>query len=713
MLRFKVSGVQFMSLLTLISLHCIKPNLCLKTIYKFKKIFSDYDKPFKKHYYCSECFAKQDSSDEDECINCLKKTKINYYLEIPIIDQLEKLYKRSKFVNSLNHVFTRQKLNTDNFEDIYDGQIYKELIEKGLLMTGNSISFMWYTDGVPIFKSSKFSMWPFFLVINELPYQERFKRENMIMAGLWFGPKKPSANLFMETFRGDLEKLSRGVFFETAGNDEPISVRGFVICGTCDLAAKAQFMNMKQYNGYYGYQNCKQKGEQKNRIHVYLYSKSLEMRTTTESIEFARMAIVQGGDVYGVKGPTVLSNIVYKYIESTAIDLMHCGFVNLAKKIAWLLFDSDNHDKSFSLRKFVSIINKRMLEISPPNFVPRLPRSIDDIAYWKASELKLFLLVYSLPILVDMMEPVYFKHHRDLVYGIYLLNQVSVSAEMINQASELLNKYVSEFGKLYGEVNMTCNLHLLLHLPEVVRRLGPLWVTSCFPLENMNGVLKSFIHGTKYVDIQVCSSVSWFFNYSVLKERYLTRESEAYEFCKRLETKSRLKTQLIGENVSIVGGCEKLQYIQPWIMYCLRNMDVNERKIHIFYRLLKKDLLVDSNHYTRERKTKSCTIEYSLNGVHYIGTVELYVKICNCECEKECYNCDENHCKSYAIVTQYHLKELHDCSLIDFPSFIYQFNVDPDRKEAIPVRNIEKVLFEIIVGKNKYVIMPVNTIENE
>jgi hypothetical protein len=33
---------------------------------------------------------------------------------------------------------------------------------------------VWNTDGVPIFKSSGFSIWPIFLIINELPYHLRY-----------------------------------------------------------------------------------------------------------------------------------------------------------------------------------------------------------------------------------------------------------------------------------------------------------------------------------------------------------------------------------------------------------------------------------------------------------------------------------------------------------------------------------------------------------
>ena len=81
---------------------------------------------------------------------------------------------------------------------------------------------------------------------------------------------------------------------------------------------------------------------------------------------------------------------------------------------------------------------------------------------------------------------------------------------MIEKATTLLNEFVSQFSHLYGEKHMSCNLHLLLHLPEVVKRFGPLWVTSCFLFENMNEVLKRLVHSTKYAELQISSSISLF-----------------------------------------------------------------------------------------------------------------------------------------------------------------------------------------------------------
>ena len=59
---------------------------------------------------------------------------------------------------------------------------------------------------------------------------------------------------------------------------------------------------------------------------------------------------------------------------------------------------------------------------------------------------------------------------------------------------------------------MTANVDNLLHLPEVVRNLGPLWAHSCFPFEAANGKLLNSLHAkcrfdceiVRYVFVCVC-----------------------------------------------------------------------------------------------------------------------------------------------------------------------------------------------------------------
>ena len=53
---------------------------------------------------------------------------------------------------------------------------------------------------------------------------------------------------------------------------------------------------------------------------------------------------------------------------------------------------------------------------------------------------------------------------------------------------------------------MTINIHNLLHIPNVVKNMGPLWAHSCFPFESANGELLKLFHGSQAGEKQVDSN---------------------------------------------------------------------------------------------------------------------------------------------------------------------------------------------------------------
>ena len=91
---------------------------------------------------------------------------------------------------------------------IYDGELYKHPAGPEVLLSPHNLSFTWNTDGVPVFKSSNFSLWPLYLVVNELSPKKRFSKD-MILAGLWFGSSKPAMWIYLKPFHSALSKLER------------------------------------------------------------------------------------------------------------------------------------------------------------------------------------------------------------------------------------------------------------------------------------------------------------------------------------------------------------------------------------------------------------------------------------------------------------------------------------------------------------------------
>lgn len=78
----------------------------------------------------------------------------------------------------LKYPVTRSKSNRDAIEDIQDELLYRKHFGSDRFFKGASdekkkseihISFQINTDGVALFRSSKYSIWPVYLVVNELP----------------------------------------------------------------------------------------------------------------------------------------------------------------------------------------------------------------------------------------------------------------------------------------------------------------------------------------------------------------------------------------------------------------------------------------------------------------------------------------------------------------------------------------------------------------
>ena len=80
-------------------------------------------------------------------------------------------------MSGLTYRFQRVKRAESNIEDVYDGHLYqREFAPGGFLSEPYNISVKLNTDGVAIFRSSQFGVWPLFLLVNELPPAMRYKK---------------------------------------------------------------------------------------------------------------------------------------------------------------------------------------------------------------------------------------------------------------------------------------------------------------------------------------------------------------------------------------------------------------------------------------------------------------------------------------------------------------------------------------------------------
>ena len=338
--RHGLTGKALQDILTLISLHCITPNYCVERLRKFKHFFGKIKNPLVFHHYCSYCFLYLHDKNAKTCPNSVCQRPLRglvqktFFIEIPIAGQLQALFAQVSIWDMVTTYRFRRERTEDILGEIYDGALYRKHWESGFLKDAQNISFLYNTDGVPIFKSSKFSLWPIYLAIDELPYSERFRRDNMLLAGVWFGPDKPFMLTFLKPFHSTFHQLEKtGVTTQQNGlysSHAAIRIDNVM----CDLPARCLVCNSIQFNGYYGCIRCRQsrksfRTSKGGHVHVYPFIESNPtgpVRTKLGIMKNAQEAVQQKSAVFGIKGPSWLAALKCQdLVLGTAIDYMRCA----------------------------------------------------------------------------------------------------------------------------------------------------------------------------------------------------------------------------------------------------------------------------------------------------------------------------------------------------------------------------------------------------
>ena len=262
----------------------------------------------------------------------------------------------------------------------------------------NALSISFNCDGVPVFRSSNYSIWPLQGILNELPFKQR--KENVFLIGLWFGNIKPVMTSFLLPFTKEMKKLSTTDFTWIRDGVEIVS-QVFACACSADSIARCLLQNIKQFNGEYGCSWCEDPGQSipKGRGHCRVYPSSDEgskLRTHKGMLADARKAFADDECVRGVKGPSQLRRLPhFDLVSGFVVDNIHCIDLGVARQLGHLWFDTTNHQQPWYLGNKIGVIDDRLNLINPPNEVTRYPRSVSQRAYWKGSEWHWWLLLYA------------------------------------------------------------------------------------------------------------------------------------------------------------------------------------------------------------------------------------------------------------------------------------------------------------------------------
>ena len=207
--------------------------------------------PIEETKYCPKCRSKIYTECENEL--CSLKSIIqknpDSYLRINIINQVKQVVKTNfdsiqKYMNS-----------THTFMDYCNGAAYE--------FKPNTLNLTVSTDGIQLVKSGviKHETWPLFCGIVELPPKLRECKNNLIIAGLWFGAKKPTSDIIFEGLIAEIEsiKSNGGIFMTINGSNLRFDLKIHCIGG--DVPAQALMLDIKYHGGYYSCPFCLIRGK--------------------------------------------------------------------------------------------------------------------------------------------------------------------------------------------------------------------------------------------------------------------------------------------------------------------------------------------------------------------------------------------------------------------------------------------------------------------
>lgn len=565
-----------------------------------------------KYYFCPTCFTILTCHDITECSNCKERYEqihlqrnFNFFYHFSLKSQLIELFKTK--------LFTECRKTCSSESDIVDGELYRHLKEQNVIRDYD-ITIHWNTDGVEIFHSSSYTIWPIQVCINELPY--RLRRENILLCGLWFYNQKPLMDLFLRPFIDELLELqTNGFWCIPFEHRETVHIKVHALFATVDTVARPLIQNIKQFNGAYGCSYCLHKGEQisvrRGQTRIYSGDKST-MRKMKQHYKYVEKAIDKGRPIKGVKGPSVVMLLpTCHIIHSFPPEYMHSVLLGVTKLFGTLWFDSANSNKDWYLGLKITEFNDKLLAMRPPCEITRTPQSIKN-KKWKANEWKSFLLYYSLICLNDIMPRKYIKHWLLFVYSIYIFSKTKIMDNEFEKAKIALYQFVLNIELLYGKEYMKYNVHMMLHMPDYVKKYGAIWAWSAFPFEHFNGIIAKMFYGSQYVPLQICkiySRIRYIKNHShVFSKPNCSRQGKKL-FQDIMKEIKIIKCMKYGDDLKIFGKSKDitLSLSQKLLIEQLLQQTVSE-EVKSFQRFSYKNILYHSSKYSRLIKRNNSTV---------------------------------------------------------------------------------------------------------
>lgn len=463
----------------------------------------------KEYFFCPRCLKEiENYNQQPQHFRCAcrcridKKKNVGVFLSLNMLKQVRNLLQKQGFAQLLQYRERREKNNPDNIEDLLDGSFYQSLQEPGkILSNNNNYSMVLNTDGMKVTKRSNVEAWPAFARLVEIP--PLIRQKNIILCGVWVNKKHPNMNYFLRPLVEQCNRLSSvGVNWTLNGEAKRSLIAP--ICCTADAKGRCAMLNLTEPTGYYACQFCDYRGVNAGGSRKFPVWPHPDYPHLQEPRPRSHESIVQNmiQRTHGFKGASQLALLDHFDLKkSFSTDDLHPIYLGVMKDYLEEMFDATNQCYIGDPQTIIDI-NRRFQALKTPTNISRKPRPIETWKKWTGTELR-NLLLYQLPCLKGILPNRFLNHLKHLADAVFLLSQESISEDDLVRAEERLQEFVIEYEDLFGVEKMKFNIHMLLHLVEVVRILGNLFAHSTCDFESWNARIKDYVTSSNAVHDQI------------------------------------------------------------------------------------------------------------------------------------------------------------------------------------------------------------------
>ena len=439
-----------------------------------------------------------------------KLVPIKVFPYMPLQKSLQSLANRPDFISACEQWRERMRIFPNAYlGDIYDGRIWHEFnspIGHNFLSAPMSYLLTLNVDWFQPFLHTQYSVGAMYLTIQNLPRNIRCKEENVILVGVLPGPSEPrlAMNSYLSPFVEELKQGWERGFAVTTSEGVQVRIRVALTCIACDIPASRKVSGFIGHNASLACNKCLKKFPVQfgtpidysgfDRENWTPRSCRLHRSHCQEILqETTKSGMRKMESKYGLRYSVLLDLPYFDPVRFTAIDTMHNLYLGTGKH-AFKVWVNLNVLSSENLAE----IDRKARLFQVPAGVGRLPINISsNYGGFKADQWRTWITVYSPVLLKGILPNDHLQCWLIFVRACNILSQRIIKINDLTTADLLLLNYCKKFEDLYGREHCTMNIHLHLHIKEIMLDFGPSHAFWCFPFERYNGILGSYRRTTK------------------------------------------------------------------------------------------------------------------------------------------------------------------------------------------------------------------------